>query len=83
MILHQNCDPEMANDKSLPRDSFIVTYLNEEQVCYDIVKSGSQVDVFDYYHDKSYTVKAIKWTEGAIHPKMYGYVPKDTKKKKR
>lgn len=83
MILHQNCDPELAKDKNLPRDSFLVSYMNDNELCYDIVRSGNQVEVFDYYHDKSYTVKQIKWTEGTINPKTYGYVPKDTKKRRR
>lgn len=83
IILHQSCDPEISKDKTLPRDSFLVTYLNDNEVCHDIVRSGSQVEVFDYYHDKSYTVKGIQWTEGTVHPKMYGYVPKDSKKKRK
>lgn len=83
IILHQGCEPEIAKDKSLPRDAFLVTYMNDNQICYDIVRSGSQVEVFDYYHDKSYTVKKIEWTQGTAHPKMYGYVPKESKKKRK
>jgi hypothetical protein len=83
VILYEKCDPEVAKDKSLPRDSFLVTYMNDNEVCYDVVRSGNQVEVFDHYHDKSCTVKSIKWTEGNVHPKMYGYVPRETKKKKR
>ena len=82
IILHQDCDLELSKDKNLPRDSFIVEYMNDNQLCYDIVRSSSQVEVFDYYHDKSYTVKSINWTEGNINPKSYGFIPKDTKRKR-
>lgn len=83
IILHQNCEPELAKDKSLPRDSYIVTYINEEKVCYDIVKSSTQVEIFDYYHDNAFKVKDIRWTDGTINPKIYGYVAKEPKKRKR
>lgn len=83
IIIHQNCEPELAKDKSLPRDSYIVTYMNDNQLCHDIVKSGNQVEIFDYYHDNSFIVKKIKWTDGTINPKTYGYVSKDSKKKKK
>ena len=83
MILHQNCEPELAKDKNLPRDSYIVSYMNDNLLCYDIVRSGNQVEVFNYYHDNSYVVKRIGWTEGLISPKSFGYVPKDTTKKRR
>lgn len=83
MILQQNCEPNLAKDKSLPRDSLLVTYMNDNLLCYDIVKSSSQVDVFNYYHDKSYIVKSIDWTEGLINPKSYGFVPKGAKTKRK
>jgi hypothetical protein len=83
MILHQNCEPELAKDKNLPRDSYIVSYMNDNLLCYDIVRSGNQVEVFDHYHDNSYVVKSIGWTEGLINPKSFGYVPKDNSKKRR
>lgn len=83
IILHQNCEPEAAKDKSLPVDSYLVTYMNDNEVCHDVVRSGTQVEVFDYYHDNSYTVKSIKWTNGSVSPKTYGYTPKDMKKKRK
>jgi hypothetical protein len=60
--------------------------MNDNQLCYDIVRSGNQVEIFDHYHDNSYVVKSIQWTGGTVNPKSYGYVPKDpkdTKKRKR
>lgn len=83
MILHQNCKREQSSDKSLPLDSFIVTYMNDNEICHDIVQCNSQVEVFDYYHDNSHIVKSIEWTEGRVNPRFYRYSPKDSKKKKR
>lgn len=83
IILHENCDPEIAKDKALPLDTFLVSYLNEDKLCYDVVRSGTQVEVFDHYYDKKYQIKAIKWTNGTVNPKTYGYTSKDSKKKKR
>jgi len=83
MILHQNCELELSKDKDLPRDSYIVSYMNDNLLCYDIVRSGNQVEIFDHYHDNSYVVKSIKWTEGLINPKNFDYVPKDATKKRR
>lgn len=83
IIMHEKCDPDLSKEKSLPRDTFLVKYLNDNEVCYDIVRSSTQVEVFDYYYDKSYLVQSISWTEGTINPKIYGYTSKDSKKKKR
>lgn len=83
IILHQNCDPELAKDKGLPLDSFLVSYISENQLCHDIVRSGTQVEIFDHYYDKSFELKSIKWTNGSINPKTYGYTPKDPKKKRK
>lgn len=83
IILHKKCEPELAKDKSLPRDSYIVSYMDDDTLCYDIVRSPTQVEIFDHYHDNSYKVKSIRWTSGTINPKCYDYVPKETKRKKR
>ena len=83
MILHSKCEPDLAKDKSLPRDSYIVSYMNDNLLCYDIVRSGNQVEIFDHYYDNSYVVKSIEWTEGLTSPKSFGYIPKDFSKKRR
>lgn len=83
IILHEECDPEIAKDKALPLDTFLVSYIKEDSLCYDIVRSSTQVEVFDHYYDNSCKVQSIKWTNGSVNPKTYGYVSKDSKKKKR
>lgn len=83
IILYEKCDPELAKQKTLPRDSYLVKYMNDNEVLYDIVRSGTRVEIFDHYYDKSLLIQSIDWTEGNVHPKMYGYTPKDVKKKRR
>lgn len=83
-IIHKDCDPSLAKDKKLPLDSYLITYYVKEQIKYDIVQSSSQVEIFDYYHDNfgGKNIKSIKWTDGRINPKLYGYEKKVEKKKK-
>lgn len=70
VILHQNCEPELALDKSLPRDSYLVSYLNSEDiVSYDIIRSTSKVEAFDFYWDTYRSVIQIEWTKGTVNPK--------------
>ena len=80
-IIHVDCDPSAKLDGGLPRDSYLVTYGdNGVQKC-DIVQ-GLKVDIFDQYWDKYRDFRGIEWTEGKVNPKMWGYSPKENKKKK-
>lgn len=83
-ILKERCTPQDAKDNSLPLDSYLVTYLVEDTVCYDIVRSSKRVGVFDMYYDKfgSGNIKDIRWTDGKINPKLWGYKPPEKKKRK-
>ena len=81
IILHQECEPSLAKDRRLPRDSYMVTYIKDDNIVYDIAR-GSRVELFDYYHDNFRSVKSINWTDGAINAKVYDYIPKETKKKR-
>lgn len=80
-ILHKECNPILAKDKSLPRDSYLVSYLVENELKYDISR-GSRVEIFDYYYDTYRNVTSISWTDGTVNPKTYDYVPKENKKKR-
>jgi len=80
-IIHVNCQPEAANDRSLPRDSYLVTYGDNGEQKNDIVQ-GLQSDIFDQYWDKYRDFRAMKWTEGTVSPKMWGYKPNESKKRK-
>lgn len=81
IILHKECDPNLANDKKLPRDSYLVSYMKEDDLVYDIAR-GSKIELFDYYYDNFGVVKGITWTKGVVSPKTYDYVPKEKSKKR-
>ena len=83
-VIHKDCDSELAKDKSLPVNSYLVCYIENDEKKYDIVQSGSSVDVFDIYYDQygKGNVRSIEWTDGTINPKLYGYTQKTKKQKK-
>ena len=83
-IIHKDCDPSFSEDKSLPIDSYIITYVIDDNKKYDIVQAGGFVEVFDCYYDKygKNSIKSIKWTDGRVNPRLYGYKIKESKKKK-
>ncbi len=35
-IVHENCDPEKAEDKTLPYTAYLVTYLQDGKKTYDV-----------------------------------------------
>ena len=86
IFLHQNCDPELANDKALPYTAYLVTYEVKKELRYDIVIASKKVDIFDYYWD-TYREGLISFaqSEGRVNPKLWNCKTKETKeiKKKR
>ena len=83
-ILQQNCDPELANDRSLPYNAYLVHYCIDGSLCYDLVIANKKVDIFDYYWDRYR--EGLKWykqSEGRVNPKLWGADSKDKKSKKR
>lgn len=82
-FLHQKCDPELANDRELPYTAYIVTYEEDGEVLYDIVICNKKVEIFDYYWDKyRENLIGFKQTEGRVNPKLWGYTPKEEKKRR-
>lgn len=81
-IIKKDCQRFDAEDTSLPRDSYLVTYILDGEEHYDITR-GKQVDMFDYYWDH-YREDFIgwKWTDGKCNPKLYGTQQKQEKKKR-
>jgi hypothetical protein len=80
LIIHKNCDKSLAKDKTLPRNSYLVTYVQEEELSYDIVQSSSKVEIFDYYYDRYGNVlRDIRWTDGTVNPKCYQVKSKNKK----
>lgn len=79
-ILHQNCSPELAKDRSLPYTCYLVEYEIDGAIAYDLVLSNKKTDIFDYYWD-TYREGFITFTqsEGRVNPKLWD---PPTKKKK-
>ena len=65
-ILHQDCDPELANDRTLPYNAYLVEY-EDVTTKYDIVISNKSIDIFDHYWDR-YREGLIGWkqSEGRV-----------------
>jgi hypothetical protein len=82
-ILHQNCDPELANDRSLPYNAYLVTYEIDGAIAYDLVIPEKQLEIFDYYWDRYREgLKGWKQSEGRVNPKLWGNQVKESKKRK-
>jgi hypothetical protein len=66
-----------------PRDTYIIRYLVDEKICFDLVR-GSRVSVFDMYYDKfgSEAIQDIDFGYGKINPKLWGYQSPKNKKRK-
>jgi hypothetical protein len=78
-VLHKKCDVSLAKDKSLPLNSYIVCYPDDDEIFYDIVQ-GSRVSIFDHYYDEYRKVISLNWTDGRVNPKVYGAPVKKSKK---
>ena len=84
-ILFENCDPDKANDRELPNNSFLVEYKVDGDAAssYDIAAAAKQSEIFDHYYDRyKKGFVTMNQTEGRINPKMYGNETPKTKKKK-
>ena len=88
-ILHEKCDPKLADDRNLPYTAFLVQYELEGKAAYDIAISTKAVEIFDHYYDKykkdfrrfdatSGTVDPRRWNDPTIKPQ-----PSAPPKKKR
>lgn len=83
IVLHENCDPSLANDRSLPYTAYLVTYEKDGKTCYDITMCGKKVELFDYYWDQYREgLKTFKQSEGRVNPKIWENPAKSKGKKK-
>lgn len=82
-VIHINCDPTSAKDKSLPTNSYLVKLQDEDGEWFDIVM-GSRSDIFDAYYDSfGHCMKRMEWTDGTRNPKLWGEINKPKGKKKK
>jgi hypothetical protein len=82
-ILHKDCDLSVDNIRSLPYDSYVVTYIQDGRTCYDIVQPRKQIEIFDFYWDNYREDFRPPWkqSEGRVNPKQWGVKSKEGKKK--
>jgi hypothetical protein len=71
-VIREDCDPELAQDRTLPNTAFLVEYEKDGRTCYDIAIPRKKVDMFDYYWDKyRHGLKGWTQTEGRSNPKLW------------
>ena len=83
-VIHEKCDPKLAEDRALPYTSYLIQYEVEGKVEHDIAMGNSQVEIFDTYYDKY--KKGLKWlkqSEGRQKPNMWNDLSPTPKRKKR
>lgn len=72
-IIYENCDPQLAQDKSLPYTAYLVKYCVDDQYKYDVVICNKKTDIFDHYWDRYREgLISFKQTEGRTNPKLWG-----------
>jgi hypothetical protein len=82
-IIKEKCLKDDAKDNQLPRDTYLVNYIIDDTSCYDLVRAGKQVSLFDMYYDKfGNCIQSIEWTDGKVNPRLWGYKPPETKRRK-
>ena len=81
-IIVENGSLEEVRTKQAPTDAYIIKYVHDDQVRYDLTR-GTKVTIFDMYWDKfKGGIKSIGYGKGTIKPNLWGY-SSPTKKKKR
>jgi len=76
-ILEQEIDIDKFEDKGLPADTHMVTYVIKGNTLQDTVRAYTMADIFDAYYDKLKDVGelvAIKSGYGNIRPNLYGKI---------
>ena len=80
-VIHSDCDANLAKDTSLPNNSCLVIYIENNRRKYDIVMSSKMVLIFDEYWDRYQdNLISIIYTEGRVNPRMWGVEQKEKKK---
>ena len=81
-ILIENGSYADVCTKEAPNDAYIIKYVVDDEVCYDLTRGG-RIKLFDMYWDKfRENLKSIDFGYGRINPKLWGYQAPKTKKRK-
>jgi len=70
-ILHENCDPKLAEDPKLPYTAYLIQYADKEVVKFDLSIGYSTVELFDHYYDKYKNVMSMIQSNGKVNPKLW------------
>ena len=82
-ILVEDGSLEDVNIKQAPTDAYIIKYVHDDQVRYDLTR-GTKIKLFDMYWDKfKGGIKSIEYGKGSIKPNLWGYQSTPARKKKR
>ena len=82
-IIVEDGSLEDVNTKQAPTDAYIIQYVHDDQVRYDLTR-GTKVTIFDMYWDKFKDgIQTIDYGRGTVKPNLWGYQSPATKKKKR
>ena len=82
-ILVENGSYEDVNIQHAPSDAYIIKYMHEDKICFDLTR-GTKIKLFDMYWDKfKGGIKSIEYGKGSIKPNLWGYQSTPTRKKKR
>lgn len=83
-IIHENCNAEQANDRSLPYNCYLVEYELDGMPAFDLTISNKKIDIFDYYWDNyKSALKGWKQSEGRANPRLWSPPEKEIKETKR
>ena len=83
-VIHEKCDPKLAEDRKLPYTAYLIQYEVEGKVEHDIAMGVGQVELFDHYYDKY--KKGLKWlkqTQGTVRPNLWNQAAPKRKKRKK
>ena len=83
-VIHEKCDPKLAEDRALPYTSYLIQYEVEGKIEHDIAMGSKAVDIFDHYYDKY--KKGFKWlkqSKGTQKPNLLNAKAPQRKKRKK
>ena len=79
-LIHEDCDPTVAEDKSLPTNAFLIEYLQDGVTKFDLVTALKTVDIFDHYWDNYRgDLKNITQAMGNVKPNLWNTTKKKEK----
>ena len=82
-IIVENGSVKDVSVKNVPTDAYIIKYMHEDKVHYDLTR-GTKTSLFDMYWDKFKSgLKNIDYGNGTIKPNLWGYKAPQQQKKKR